>query len=53
MGEGTRRLAETLTALGKVDLSLVLFLGDSVRLLVGESSTDSTGLLVSKVKWEV
>lgn len=36
-----------------MDVLLVLLLGDSRRLLGGQSSSDSTGLLVSEVKGEV
>lgn len=42
-----------LTPLGEVDVLLVLLLGDGVRLLVGQTSSDSSGLLVSEVKGEV
>lgn len=38
---------------GEVDLPLVLPLGNGGRLLVGESTSDSSGLLVSEVKGEV
>lgn len=36
-----------------MDVLLVLLLSDSRRLLSGQSSSDSTGLLVSEVKGEV
>lgn len=39
--------------LREVDVLLVLLLGDSRSLLGGQSSSDSTGLLVSEVKGEV
>jgi hypothetical protein len=38
---------------GEVDVLLVLLLGDEVRLVLGESSSDSPGLLVTEVERKV
>jgi hypothetical protein len=42
-----------LTPLGEVDVLLVLLLGDKVGLVLGQSSSDSPGLLVSEVEGKV
>jgi hypothetical protein len=45
--------AHPLTPLGEVDVLLVLLLGDEVRLVLGQSSSDGPGLLVTEVEGEV
>jgi hypothetical protein len=42
-----------LTPLGEVDVLLVLLLGDKVGLVLGQSSSDGPGLLVSEVEGKV
>ena len=47
------KVKSRLTPLGEMDLLLVLALRNGVGLLVGKTSTDGTGLLVSEVEGEV
>ena len=49
----TRLGLESVLPLGEVDVLLVLLLGDKVGLVLGQSSSDSPGLLVSEVEGKV